>query len=60
MKRLPSVEKYMGIDCEVYTNIPDDATYIVVVNGKRQYFDLSEKNWEDDDDLAKLIYDRLD
>ena len=60
MKRLPSVEKYMGIDCEVWASIPDDATYVVVVNGERQYFDLSDENWQDDEELAGLLYDRLD
>ncbi len=60
MERLPSVEKYMGIDCEVWAFIPDDATYVVVVNGERQYFDLSDGNWQDDEELAGLLYDRLD
>ena len=59
MKRLPSVEKYTGIECEVWAFIPDDATYVVVVNGERQYFDLSDENWQDDEELASLLYDRL-
>jgi len=60
MKRLPSVEKYMGIDCEVWAFVPDDATYVVVVNGEKQIFDLSDENWQDDEELASLLYDRLD
>jgi hypothetical protein len=49
----------MDIDCEVYANVPDDAIYTVVTGGKKQVIDLSEEDWEDDDGLAALIYDRL-
>jgi hypothetical protein len=59
MKRLHEVERCMDIDCEVYANVPDDAIYTVVTGGKKQVIDLSEEDWEDDDGLAALIYDRL-
>ena len=59
--RLNTVEKILGLDnCEVYANVPDDAIYTVILDNKAQIVDLSDADWEDDDDLAKLIYDRLE
>jgi hypothetical protein len=59
MERMNEIEKCMGIDCEVYTNVPDDAIYTVVCNGKKQIINIQSEDWEDDEDLANLLYDRL-
>lgn len=58
--RLRTVEKILGLDCEVYANVPDDAVYTVIFGTEHQIIDLSNAEWEDDDDLAGLIYDRLE
>lgn len=61
MNRLYTVEKILSIDnCEVYANVPDDAIYTIVVGNESQIINLSNAEWEDDDDLAGLIYDRLE
>ena len=59
--RLYTVEKCLGLDdCKVYANVPDDAIYSVVIADEVQIIDLSNAEWEDDYDLADLIYDRLE
>jgi hypothetical protein len=59
--RLRTVEKILGLDgCKVYANVPDDAVYTVIVADEVQIIDLSDADWEDDYDLADLIYDRLE
>lgn len=45
---------------KVYANVPDDAVYTVIFGTEHQIIDLSNAEWEDDDDLAGLIYDRLE
>ena len=59
--RLYTVEEILGIDnCEVYANVPDDAIYTVIIADEVQIIDLSDANYEDDYDLADLIYDRME
>lgn len=61
MNRLYTVEKILGLDnCEVYANVPDDAIYTVIVGNESQIINLSDADWKDDDDLAGLIYDRME
>ena len=58
--RLHLVEEILGLDdCKIYANVPDDAIYSVVIADEVQIIDLSNAEWEDDYDLADLIYDRL-
>ena len=59
LERLVDMEKLIGIDAKVYANIPDDAIYTVVIGGRGQEVNLQNETWNDDDDLAALIYDRL-
>jgi hypothetical protein len=58
--RLRTVEKILGLDCEVYANVPDDAIYTIKAGTAHQIIDLSDAEWEDDYDLADLIYDRME
>jgi len=57
--RLHTVEKILGLDCEVYANVPDDAEYTVIFGTAHQIIDLSNAEWEDDYDLADLIYEKI-
>ena len=59
MERFVDVEKLIGVEAKVYTNVPDDAVYTVVIGGAEKVINLQEEQWEDLDDLAALIYDRL-
>ena len=59
MERLVDVEKLIGVEAKVYANVPDDAVYTVVIGGAEKVVNLQEEKWEDLDDLATLIYDRL-
>ena len=59
MERFVDVEKLIGVEAKVYTNVPDDAVYTVVIGGAEKVINLQEEQWEDLDDLATLIYDRL-
>ena len=59
LERLVDVEKLIGIDAKVYANIPDDAIYTVFIGGAEKVVNLQDAQWEDLDDLATLIYDRL-
>ena len=60
LERQLDVEKLMGVDIKVYANYPDDAVYTVIANGRGQEINLQGEKWDDDDDLAGLLYDRLD
>ena len=58
--RLHTVEKILGLDnCKVYANVPDDAIYTVFIADEVQIIDLSNAEWEDDYDLADLIYEKI-
>lgn len=59
LERLVAVEKLVSVDAKVYANVPDDAVYAVVIGGRGQEVNLQNETWNDDDDLATLIYDRL-
>ena len=59
MERFVDVEKLIGVEAKVYANVPDDAVYTVVIGGAEKVVNLQEEQWEDLDDLATLIYDRL-
>lgn len=59
-ERLLEVEKMLGIDAKVYANVPDDAVYTVVIGEQKQEINLQDEDWEDAEELAGLIYDRLE